>query len=210
MEVGDEVESEKKLDEQRKRLQRQLREIERFTDVQQEVQSCIKRILQQQLQELEQRRNDLLPEHQRVQKRIGRETCKRKLLLLGRRWGRSERDITRKSVAHSSFVRQGQKECSGRSRIQKAQRILLLSDKVEKNAVVGAELEAELQGLQAGEKRGSNASQAVDCCPGDDDGADFRYGSGSGEAQVRGYVPNVLQKIRDPYSSCAYGRENGE
>ena len=44
-------------------------------------------------------------------------------------------------------------------------RFLLLSDKVDKHRMAGAEMEAELQGLQAGEeRRGSNASQAVDCC----------------------------------------------
>ena len=67
--MEDEVESRKKLDEQMKRLQRQLREVERFTDVPQDVQSSIKENLQQQLQDVEQKRNDLLPEHQRVQKR---------------------------------------------------------------------------------------------------------------------------------------------
>ena len=69
MEVEDEVESRKKLDEQRKRLQVQLREVERFTDAPKEIQSSLKGILQQQLQEVEQRRNDLLPEHQRAQKK---------------------------------------------------------------------------------------------------------------------------------------------
>ena len=57
MEVEDEVVSRKKLDEQRKRSQRQLRELEQCTHVPQEVQSRIKENLQQQLQEVEQRRN---------------------------------------------------------------------------------------------------------------------------------------------------------
>ena len=40
-----------------------------------------------------------------------------------------------------------------------------LSDKVDKNKMDDAEMGAELQGLQAGEeRRGCNASQAVDCC----------------------------------------------
>ena len=49
MEVEDEVESRKKLDEQRNRLQRQLREVERYTGMSQEVQSSFKEHLQQQL-----------------------------------------------------------------------------------------------------------------------------------------------------------------
>ena len=47
----------------------------------------------------------------------------------------------------------------------KEERFRLLSDKVGKNRMADAEMEAELQGLQAGEEgRSSNASQAVDCC----------------------------------------------
>ena len=47
---------------------------------------------------------------------------------------------------------------------QKGERLFLLSDKVERNKMADAEMAAELQGLQAGEeRRGSNASQAVDC-----------------------------------------------
>ena len=43
-------------------------------------------------------------------------------------------------------------------------RFRLLSDRVDKNRVADAEMEAELQGLQAGEeRRGSNASEAIDC-----------------------------------------------
>ena len=44
-------------------------------------------------------------------------------------------------------------------------RFRLLSDKVDKNKMVYAEMAASLQGLQAGEeRRGSNGSRAVDCC----------------------------------------------
>ena len=47
----------------------------------------------------------------------------------------------------------------------KEERFGLLADKVDKNTMADAEMEAELQGLQAGEdRRCSNASQAVDCC----------------------------------------------
>ena len=46
----------------------------------------------------------------------------------------------------------------------KEERFGLLADKVDKNTI-DAEMEAALQGLQAGEeRRGGNASQAVDCC----------------------------------------------
>ena len=48
---------------------------------------------------------------------------------------------------------------------QKEERILVLSNKVDKNKMADAEMAAELQSLQAGEeRRGSNASQTGDCC----------------------------------------------
>ena len=47
----------------------------------------------------------------------------------------------------------------------KKERFRLLSDKGDKNRMADAEMEAELQGLQAGEeRRGSNASQTGDGC----------------------------------------------
>ena len=51
--------------------------------------------------------------------------------------------------------------------VWKEERFTMLTDKVDNNTVADAEMESELQGLQAGEeRRGSNASQAVECCLG--------------------------------------------
>ena len=49
---------------------------------------------------------------------------------------------------------------------QKEERILFLSDRVEKKEMADVDMAAELQGLQAGEEegRGSNASQTGDGC----------------------------------------------
>ena len=45
------------------------------------------------------------------------------------------------------------------------ERFRQFSDKVDKNTKADAEMATELQELQAGQEgRGSNASQAVDCC----------------------------------------------
>ena len=47
----------------------------------------------------------------------------------------------------------------------KEERFRLLWDKVDINRLADSAMETELQGLHAGEeRRGSNASQAVDCC----------------------------------------------
>ena len=50
-EVEDEIESRKKLDEQKEKMQKELREIEKFSCVPKEAQESLKSNLQQQLQE---------------------------------------------------------------------------------------------------------------------------------------------------------------
>ena len=69
MEVEDEAECRGKLDEQRKKMQRELREVERLSFVSKEMQDSVKESMQHQLQDVEKRRNDLVPEHQKAQKR---------------------------------------------------------------------------------------------------------------------------------------------
>ena len=61
MDCEEEVLNRKKLDEQRKRLQKQLRDLEKFACMPQDIQSRRKEEWQQQLQDIEQKRNDLLP-----------------------------------------------------------------------------------------------------------------------------------------------------
>ena len=70
MDVEDEVESRKKLDEQKRKLQKELRDVEKLYCVPEEAQikDSLKNDLQWQLQEVERRRHDLMPEHQKVQK----------------------------------------------------------------------------------------------------------------------------------------------
>ena len=73
MDVEDEIESRTKLDEQKKKLLRELREIAKLSCLSKEVQESFKSSLQQQLQEVEQRRHDLT-EHQKVQRRSQKHT----------------------------------------------------------------------------------------------------------------------------------------
>ena len=63
MEVGDEAESRKKLGEQKKKLQKELQDVDRLSFVSEEIQEGITESLQHQLQEVEKRRHDLMPEH---------------------------------------------------------------------------------------------------------------------------------------------------
>ena len=53
----------------------------------------------------------------------------------------------------------------GDAEAQKGERLLVLSNKVDRHKMGDAEMAAELHSLQAGEeRRGNNASQTGDCC----------------------------------------------
>ena len=67
MEVEDEAECRRKLDEQMKKKQKELREVDRLSFLSKEMQESLKESLQHQLQGVEKRRNDPMPEHQKAQ-----------------------------------------------------------------------------------------------------------------------------------------------
>ena len=145
MEVEDEIESRKKLDEQKKKLQKEQREADRLSFVSNDIQEILKESLQHQLQEVEKRRNDLMPVHQKVQKRS------QKIQSLQDR----RRNLQKESTAAQKEMRKLQEEIR-----QKEERHLFFSKNIDKNKMQDAEMLAELQSLQAGEeRRGSNASQ---------------------------------------------------
>ena len=68
MKVVEDADSKKMLDQRKKVLKRQLRDLEKLTKMPQDIQSWLKAEWQQEHQDIEQKRN-LLPEHQRTQKR---------------------------------------------------------------------------------------------------------------------------------------------
>ena len=150
MEVEDEAESRKKLDEQKKKPRKALREVDRLCFASQEVQENLKESLQHQLQEVEKRRHDLMPEHQRVQKKSQktqsiqdkRKICRKTAWRQEKKFGKSKNNLI------------GKKNDS-----------LCCRTKVIKTGWQDADMVAELQSLQAGEeRRGSNASQTGDGC----------------------------------------------
>ena len=149
MEVEDDAECRKKMDEQRKKMQKEFREVERLSFASKEMQENFMESMQHQLQEVEKRRNDFMPEHQRVQKRS------QKIQSI-----QDERkNMQKESLAAREEMRTIREEID-----RKEERFRLLSDKVD-NTMADAEMEAELQGLQAGdERRGSSASQTGDGC----------------------------------------------
>ena len=67
MEFEDETEYKKKLDEQKKSLQRQEREIGKFANMDPVVRNHQKEVWKKELEEIERKRTELLPEHQKMQ-----------------------------------------------------------------------------------------------------------------------------------------------
>ena len=102
MDVEEEVESCKKLDEQKKEVAGGVARNLKFSCLSKEVQESPESNLLRQLQEVEQRRHDLMSEHQKVQKisqnmqsiQDKRRKNEKKVLQHKRRCGRSERKLT--------------------------------------------------------------------------------------------------------------------
>ena len=69
LEVEEDTDCKTKLDEQKKSLQKELRDIEKFTDMEPMVRDSQKEKWKCQLQEIERKRTELLPEDQKMQKR---------------------------------------------------------------------------------------------------------------------------------------------
>ena len=64
--VEDEDECRRKLCEKRIKIQKELREVERLSFASKDMQENLMESMQHKLQEVEKRRNDLMPEHQKV------------------------------------------------------------------------------------------------------------------------------------------------
>ena len=130
MEVEEEFENgenRRKLDEQRMRLQKELRDVEKLSFIPQVIQRGLKEGVQQQLQDIEQKSHDLLPQHQRVQKRS------QKIQSIQVK----KRNLPQENVAAREEMRK-LKDCVK----QNEECVLCLSDKVEKNERAESKTEA--------------------------------------------------------------------
>ena len=171
-------------------MQKELREIDRLSFVSKEMQENLKESLQHQLQEVEKRRNDLMPEHQKTQKRT------QKIHSLQD----TRRNLQKESLPAEVEMRKLREEIDW-----KEERFRPLTDKVDKNRMADAEMDAELQGLQVGEeRRGSNASQAVDCCLETMVEQVFAMGTDQARSKFYALCQNIL---RDFHSSRANARK---
>ena len=110
MEVEDEARCRRKL-EQRKMLQKELREVDRLSFMSKEMQDSLKEPLQHQLQEVEKRMNDLMPEHQKVQNRrqkyrvsrTKREICRKRAWQQKKKCGNPEKKLSGRKRASLSW-----------------------------------------------------------------------------------------------------------
>ena len=132
MDVEDENESRKKLDDQRRKLQKDLRDVEKLSCASKEAQNSLKNDLQQQLQEVEQRRHDLMPEHQITQntKHTGK-----------------KRNLQKESAAAQQEMRKIREDID-----RNEERFRQLSDKVDKNKMADAERQRNSRDCRQEEK----------------------------------------------------------
>ena len=122
----------------RRKLQKELRDVEKFSCVPKEFQESLKSNLQQQLVEVEQRRHDLMPEQQKVQKRPHKiQSIQDK-----------RRNLQQDSIAAEEEMRKLQEDLK-----QMEERVLFLSNKIDKNMMQGADMAAELRSLQGGRRK---------------------------------------------------------
>ena len=150
MDLEDEVESRRKLEEQKRKLQKEWRDVEKFSCAPKEFQENLKSNLQQQLQEVEQRRHDFMPEYQKAVKRSHKiQSIQDK-----------RRNLQKDSTAAEEETRKLQEELK-----QSEERILFQSDRVDMNKRRMQKWRQNFRDCrQEKKRRGSDASQTGDCC----------------------------------------------
>ena len=150
----EETEYKKKLDEQKKSLQRQLREIEKFANMDPAFRNKQKEVWKEELEEIERKRTEFLLEHQKMQKKSQKlqslrgkqrnyfmtpRDCEEEMQTLNKEW-------EEQNALHGTRCR-------------------ALSERSGVSRKAAAELENEIQNLQVSEeRRGSSASQSNGCC----------------------------------------------
>ena len=154
MDLEEETEYKKKLDEQKKSLQRQVREIDKFANMDPVARNQQMEAWKKELEEIERKRTELLPEHQKMQKKS------QKLQSL-----RDEQNNHLKTAGECEDEMQKVSKEWEEHRAQYEMRFHVLSEKSVDSRTAAAELENEIQNMQAREeRRGSSASQSNGCC----------------------------------------------
>ena len=148
-----------------------------------EFQESLKSDLQQQQQDVEQRRHDLMPEHRKVQKRA----LKIKSIQDRRR------NMQKESAAAQLEIRRLREESD-----RNEERFRQVSDSVDKYKMAQHNFWGCRRKKQAVVLRKRWIAAWRRWC-----GTYFRQVSRSGEVSVRCCVPNFLQKIRGVHASCA-------
>ena len=191
MEVDEEVENKKKLDEQRRRLQQQIREIEKFTDVDQMFRDSQK---EKWKERLEKRTLARTPEDaERSQKMQSVQGKKRNLL--------------KKVGACDEGMGKVREEINEREA-----RYLELAEKSNNKGMAAEHLEEEFRCLQAGEeRRGSCASQCNGCCLDAVVEQLFTLGATHARQQIQALQEELIRRFEIPATPAhmAGGEERG-
>ena len=150
MEVEEEVQSEKKLGEQRRNLQREMRDIDKLTFMEPAVREAQKEKFMRLLQEVETKSTDLLPEDQKIQQRS------QKLQSLQ---DKKKHHLKEACASEEEMQKLDEEMAKMRARFQ------ALSEKSGESRRAASEVEEEVRISQAGEeRRGSCASVSNGCC----------------------------------------------
>ena len=199
MEFDEETDCKNKLEEQKKSLQRQLRDIEKSASMDPVFRDGQKETGKEELEEIARTRTELLPEHQTMQKRS------QKL--------QSLRDKQRNHLKNDRDCEEEMQMLNKEMEERKAlyeTRFRALSEKSGDSRKAAAELENEIQTLQAGEeRRGSSASQSNGCCF-----APAKQVFAFGETRAASFYPihaaRVCQAVQNSRRSGAVGKGREE
>ena len=168
--------SKKQSDQRKKEQVKQMRKIDEFADTLRNVVDEQKEKWRQELQDIEQRRNDLLPEHLKTQKRSLKLQClqDRQKQCQKNMGGWAEENEHPRSVIEDS-----------RARIEGN------GQKIQSESLAQAELDLDIKCLQAGyERRGASQSTAEGVCT--------RYIQAFRRWEPRGWRPPNQEKVGGP------------
>ena len=149
LEVACDLDSKKKFHQSKKEIVKQLGNIDELTDWLEDFVGERKEMWRQDLHEIEQKRNEVLREHQKI-------ACSQKL--------QSLQDIKKLQCQKKMGKWVQQKNRSEETEEAQAE-MEDIGQQIHAESLVEAELDFEIRGLPAGEgRRGSNASKSNGCC----------------------------------------------
>ena len=174
----------------KKSLQRQLLDIEKFANMDPVFRDRHKEKRKEELQEIESKRTELLPEHQKMQKRSQK--------LQSMQDKKKKKKCFKDACACEGATQLLHQEMEVRKTFFET-RVRALSEKSADCRKAAADLDVEIQALQAGEeRRGSSASQSNRCCF---DPATWEQVFAYGETQAESFIQSTQQEFDRRYKT---------